>query len=252
MDLQSVREIKGDKLYGDLSSLPNPARRLRTSDILGLEAARPYAGLETATLDLLITEMTSLTSAELGQVDHVFDHALKSAMGPQFRSRPDLQRCKIAIEQWIPALDCWMVNGYFEPGTYVDKVIETLRKGDPRFKTAEQIITERREAAAKVRAANEEAGNQRVLAAIDGMSTRQVKEFVEVEQALQTGEEIHFHGSDIDTLDSLQDQTRIAAYKGDREAQHVMIRGQKDNKTCALPTTNPLRHRHRSELEGAK
>jgi hypothetical protein len=48
-------------------------------------------------------------------------------------------------------------------------------------------------------------------------------------------------------MEKLDEQTKKAAHSGDREAQSVLIHGRRDDSTCILPTTNPLRHRHRKE-----
>jgi hypothetical protein len=45
----------------------------------------------------------------------------------------------------------------------------------------------------------------------------------------------------------LVSDTKRAAALGDPEAQSVLSRGQSDTSQCLLPSTNPLRHRHRSE-----
>lgn len=244
----AVRSTPDAKLIGDLTSLPKPERALYNSDIYGLLWARPYAGLETGFLDQCILDRMQFLRSELAQVDFLFDSIVRDHMGPQFRTRPDLQRMKIAVEQWVPALDIWMVNGYFDPDTTAYHIVSTLQAGDPRRLSPIDALAERRAQAESNQISHDRASTDRVLGAVDALTDRQVQNFVAVEQALQTGETITVREDDRRQIENLVESTRHAAYRGDVEAQQVMIRGQRDNPSCLLPSTNPLRHRHKSEL----
>jgi len=252
MNLEAAVQQDMPKLEGDLISRPKPERYLCNSDVYGLEWAIPHAGAEAPFLRDILRQTQEVLRAELLQADPLLNAVLLNGLGPQFRSRPDFQREKVAVEQWLPALDCWMVNGYFDLHTPPHKILEVLWAGDPRRKTAEEEIAERREAAQKRRESNERASADKVLGAIDALTDKQVQNFVEVEQALHTGENITVRGDDRRRIEHLTESTRDAAYSGDVEAQRVLTAGQRDNPTCILPTTNPLRHRHRSELQGGK
>lgn len=249
MSIESAVEQSTATLTGDLHSLPKPERRLFNSDTYGLEWAIPHAGSEAHTLHDLIRRRQELLRSELANCDLLLDAVLLNGLGPQFRSRPDYERGQVAVEQWVPALDCWMVNGYFPPSSTPRHILDVLLQGDPRRKTAEEELEDRRNQAVKVQKSNDQRATDRLLNVLDSMSSRQVEQFVEVEQAIHTGESITTHGSDYHTIELLESDTRKAAALGDREAQAVLTRGQHDNPTCILPTTNPLRHRHRTELE---
>jgi hypothetical protein len=251
MGLESAIQQDGQKLYGDLHTAPKPERRLCNQDTYALEWIIPHCPPSESTFfRQVLADTQRLLAAELLQADPFLDAMLRHRMGRQFRSRPDRQRGKLAIEQWVPAMDCWMVNGYFDKDKPYGFIIDTLEAGDPRKKTAEEDLEDRREAAAEKRQANEKDGEQKVLAAVDSLTNRQVENFVAVEQALRTGENITVRGQDRNTIERLVDDTKKAAFSGDAEAQAVYTRGQRDNPTCILPTTNPLRHRHRKELQG--
>ena len=249
MSLESAVQSDGRKLEGDLHSSPKAERRLVNQDIYALEWAIPHSGSERPGLEALIREYQDLLRAELLQSDSFLDSMLVHRLGPQFRSRPDFQREKIAVEQWFPAMDCWMVNGYFDRSTPYHHIIDTLEAGDPRKQTPTEHLEEQREASRLKRESNDRASSDRVLGAVDALTPKQVENFVAVEQALHTGENITVRGDDRRRIESLEEATRKAANKGDKEAQSVITNGQQDSAACLLPTTNPLRHRHRKELQ---
>ena len=64
--------------------------------------------------------------------------------------------------------------------------------------------------AAAVRLANEKAGTERVLAAVNSLSNRQVKEFIEVEKAIQTGDTVTMHGPCMEMFDKLTEAGKKA------------------------------------------
>jgi hypothetical protein len=66
------------------------------------------------------------------------------------------------------------------------------------------ILKEKDAESAKVIKANEDKANEKVLAAVDSLSSRQVKEFIDVERARHTGEKITHHGPDLKFMERLQ------------------------------------------------
>lgn len=245
MSLQAAVQADTRQLQGDLFSPPKPERRLCNQDVYALEWAIPHAGAERPILEGLIREAQSLLRAELLQADPFLDSLLTTGLGPQFRSRPDFTRGKLAIEQWIPSLDCWMVNGYFDPRTPYHTIVETLEAGDPRKKTPSEHLEETRASAAARRESLDRASTDRVLGAVDSLTPRQVENFVAVEQALHTGENITLRGDDRRRVEHLVEETKKAAYRGDEEAQKVVTSGQSDTPLCITPNSNPLRRRNR-------
>jgi hypothetical protein len=76
-------------------------------------------------------------------------------------------------------------------------LIETLQDGDMwRFANYKEYLAYKREKARKQRERNRKAGEEKILAAFDKLSSRDLNEFVEVGQALKTGETIECHGND--------------------------------------------------------
>jgi hypothetical protein len=59
------------------------------------------------------------------------------------------------------------------------------------------ILQEKDKASAKVLAANEQKSTDKVLAAVDSLSSKQIENFVSVERARHTGEKLIHHGADL-------------------------------------------------------
>jgi hypothetical protein len=177
-------------------------------------------------------------------------HILQTQVNHQLRSRTCSSTGQIVIEQWIPSLRCWLTNGLYPPSTPAAKIVSDLLAGDPTRKTADEELADRREASAAIREKNEKEGDDRVASVVSSLSSERVRNFVEVERALHTGETITVRGDDRRTIESLVESTKKAAIQGDGEAQAVLTRGgQADNPTCILSTTNPFQHRHRKEIQ---
>lgn len=246
---QATRESALDRnLVGDLESVPDPTRRLWDQEVYGLDFAIPYLALsEAVVVRGIITERMAMLDAELHDPRCRFlDQMVKREVHHQMRVRPDYQKDKVTVEQWVPALKAWIVNGYFDWATPSAEIIGILQAGDPRHQTASDALEERRGEAAKARAVNDAAGTEKVLAAVDSLSSRSLSQFIEVEEALQTGDLIHCHGDDLAQIEAMHDRTRHDAAHGDLHAQHVLTHGQRDDSTCILPSTNPLTHQHGS------
>lgn len=246
LDLQTAATADStNKLVGDLSSFPNPHYRLVDQDIYAFQWALPFAGSDRPFLEDLITERTAQLASELVSADPILNRLLITRVNHQLRSRPSFERSCIVIEQWIPSLRCWLTNGYYPFGTPYSRIVEDLERGDPRKKTAEEDLSEKREAAARIQKSNDDAHSLKVLDTVASLGNDRIQRFVEVEKALHTGESITVREDDRRQIEKLYEATRDAAHKGDAEAQSVLINGQQDNPTCLMPSTNPLRRRHR-------
>lgn len=101
------------------------------------------------------------------------------------------------LDRW--ASGCWNIAGVFGHNHIRPWLIDYLRGCDmqdtKRWPTPEDYINHKREQALRVRLANEYANTQKLLGVIDRMSDKQVKEFITVEKAMQTGETITLHGA---------------------------------------------------------
>jgi hypothetical protein len=85
------------------------------------------------------------------------------------------------------------------------EVINTLQEGDTwRFPSPEAYLAYKREKSARIRAQRQKEGDEKVLAAVDSLSKKRAEEFLEVENALRTGETVIVHGDDEKAFDHMQ------------------------------------------------
>lgn len=231
------------ELIGDLSSFPDYHRRLHDETVIGLSWLLENANVpenEKSTLIQIICDRIAMLSSELDAAPPFLDALIKSQVSHQLRVRQDFERGQLAVEQWVPFHRGWLVAGYFDCDTSADEIIRQLRANDPRHNSADRILAETRGAAEVQRKANDAKGDERVMAAVDSLSSRALGTFLEVETALRTGETILAHGDDANFIESAQAKTKAAAKAGDIEAQRVLtVGGQHDTAACLNPGHNP-------------
>jgi hypothetical protein len=110
------------------------------------------------------------------------------------------------LDRWVDDPGCWHPVGYIgdggflvhtENGDYVDgdkvrpDLIQFLRAHDMQ---RPGYFIEKAAKSAAIRLANEKANTERVLMAVDSLSTKRLKEFIDVERAIQTGDTVTMHG----------------------------------------------------------
>lgn len=118
---------------------------------------------------------------------------IKQEIDDRCRLRWDFKQGWV-LDRW--ASGCWNVAGVFGYNYIRPWLIDYLRERDmQRWESPEAYMNHKREQALKVRMANEYANTQKLLGVIDKMSDKQVKEFITVEKAMQTGETITLHGA---------------------------------------------------------
>lgn len=238
---------ESSRLVGDLSSMPQREFRLVDQDVYGLMQAMPFAGSEAPFLRDIIKERMAMLEAELRDPRcHFLDHLVRQRVSHQHRARPDYQSDRIAVEQWMPSMRCWLVNGYFDWSTEVDEIVIALLAGDPRREDAVAALERKRQEAAARRAEIDQQNTDKVAAAVDSLSQRALDTFIQVEEALQSGDNITLRGDDLNQYEAMLQRTKAAAASGDAHAQRVLTQGQSDDSACLLPSTNPLRHQHGS------
>lgn len=117
-------------------------------------------------------------------------------------------------------------------------LIEALKSRDMQRETPAEQLARKREAAAKIRQQNEKAADEKVLEAIDGLSRKQLSEFIEVEQAIQSGEEIRPMGDDRRMIE--------AAQKNAETIGGVLV---DNNPKCMNPQMDPRRYKRQDRKE---
>lgn len=132
------------------------------------------------------------------------------------------------LDRWVEDLMCWHPVGYIGTGGRAE-VQHVGAHGAPILVTVDDkvrpdlvyylkshdmqrpgYLEEKRAASKAVRDANEKAGTEKVLAAVDSLSSKRLKEFIAVERAIQTGETVTMHGPCMTMFDRLTDAGKKA------------------------------------------
>jgi hypothetical protein len=131
------------------------------------------------------------------------------------------------LDRWIEDPGCWQPVGYIGTGGKLEKVAENEKFHDegPGFMSSNEdgtvslcrvvddkirpdlidflrahdmqrpgYFVEKAAKAAAIRLENEKAATNKVLMAVDSMTDKRLKEFLEVEKAIQTGDTVTMHG----------------------------------------------------------
>lgn len=140
------------------------------------------------------------------------------------------------LDRWVVDIDCWHPVGCIESAEFLGHVrpdlIPYLRAHDM------QRPGYLEEKAAKAQAIREENGkkaSEKVLMAVDSLSEERIKNFVEVEKAIQTGDTVTMHGKSYEMFEKMVEAGKKAP----------------PGPESANPGMHPLRHkRDYSEGEG--
>lgn len=88
-------------------------------------------------------------------------------------------------------------------------------------------IEEKENRSKAIRTENERLAREKVLAAVDSLSEKRIKEFVSVEKAIQTGETVTMHGKSMEMFEKMTEAGKQAP----------------EGPTSLNPGVHPLRHR---------
>jgi hypothetical protein len=200
-----------------------PGPELAIEEVVCLEnmlARSMWRTYETEFIKRNIVILKEATRAGLSRVPEGYALSLR-LIDPMLRARWDFTCDMWAIERWAEGKDeggltfnRWVFIAHRQ---FLDnKLIHDLKKGDTwkDGKSPEQHLREKREEADRVKAANEAASNEKVLEAVDSLPADHIQRFVEVEEALASGERIHARGQDFDTLNRMQQSQKRALARG--------------------------------------
>lgn len=107
------------------------------------------------------------------------------------------------LDRWVEDVECWHAVGYIGSGGKLDEggnviddsvrpdLISFLRQHDMQ---RPGYFIEKAAKSAAIRLENEKNATTRVLAAVDTLSDKRLKEFLSVEKAIQTGDKVTMHG----------------------------------------------------------
>jgi hypothetical protein len=104
------------------------------------------------------------------------------------------------------------------------QLIAMLRSCDmQRFESPQEYVARKREAAEKVEARNERASMDQVMGAVDQMSTKQLENFIAVEEARASGETITARGEDAKFLERAAEERRKALAQAEARGEILSL-----------------------------
>ncbi len=125
-------------------------------------------------------------------------------------------------------------------------LIEFLRANDLHRFTPAEYLAKKQEAAENQQQQNEAAATEKVLEAVDNMSSKQIKEFIAVEEAIASGDTITAHGDSLRFLEHAHAETQKALEIA--EEQGIVLTD--GSEACINPGMDPrlavLRRKDRS------
>ena len=151
-------------------------------------------------------------------------------------------------EEWV--LDRLQEEGFyitilhFKPGGELQlngHLLDLLRENDLHRFTPAQYRQKKQEAADKKKAENEAAATERVFEAVDSMSSKQIKEFIAVQEAIQSGETITAHGDTLRFVENAKKSTDAAK----REAEEKGLVFSDGSDACINPGMDPRIYRRK-------
>lgn len=165
---------------------------------------------------------------------------------------------------WDSWKEEWVLDRLQEEGFYLTVVhfqpkgelqldrslIELLRKNDlQRYSDPKEYVRQVRERAAAKQQANEAAATDKVLAAVDKMSSKQIEDFIAVETAIQNGETITAHGPDAKFLEQAASDKSRALKDAEAQGKRLVI----DNTDAAInPGMDPRIYKRRRPKKNNK
>lgn len=143
---------------------------------------------------------------------------LQEEVEPLLRMRLD-PRLGFVIDRWVESAGYWHqipgVIGFQAPRPGLCERMKTQydmwKRSSPdqdqaaiEGRARHPILQQKDAASAKVKAENEQKATDRVAAAVDSLSDKQVENFIAVERARHTGEKIIHHGADLKFVEHVE------------------------------------------------
>jgi len=157
----------------------------------------------------------------------VWTGILNRELDPLLRMRLDF-KLGFVLDRWVSDWNCWAVVGTLGWSRIRPDLVDYLKSRDMQRYGAEKYLAMKRKQAAKVCEANERKSTEKVLAAVDSLSSKQVENFVRVEQARHTGEKLVHHGPDLRFVEHVAEAQKTTPAIPDDMGQY-----------CGNPGMNP-------------
>lgn len=176
---------------------------------------------------------------------------LQQEVEPLLRMRLD-PRVGFVIDRWVEGDGWWHkipgAIGFQEPRPGLCERMrdqyDMWKKATPKEnedamgnRARHPILQEKDKQSQKVIRANEQASTEKVMAAVDSLSTKQVENFLAVERARHTGEKLIHHGPDLRFMEHLEEKEKTgqaAAVSPDQ------------GEDCANPGVHPKVYKRKS------
>jgi len=175
---------------------------------------------------------------------------LQKEVEPLLRMRLD-PKLGFVIDRWVELDEWWHkvpgAIGFQEPrpglcermrGEYDMWKKATPKENEDAIagRARHPIMQEKDAQSAKVIAANEAASNEKVLAAVDSLSEKRMKNFLDVERARHTGEKLIHHGPDLKFVEHVEQLEKSGKVQVSPD----------QGKDCANPGLAPKVHKRKS------
>jgi len=193
---------------------PQPSIDLESKTLADMLALGKWLPSEVAIIERKIRNRRSQVEAGLSSPTSRHWTAQLQRLDALLRLRWDFKDGWVierAVEEW----ECWAICGTLGYRCVPINLLDIMRAGDMQRVGADEWLRQKREAAGKVRGDNEKRGTNAVLAAVDKLSDRRIKEFIEVERAVQTGDTIVAHGETERSLDRMRQASFRAQQQSD-------------------------------------
>lgn len=217
-----------------------------------LEQGRVYDLSDRAALVVAIDERKAEVTAGLADpVAQRWTKKLQEEVEPLLRMRFS-RRFGYVIDRWVAEEGFWHQIpgsiGFQEPRPGLCERMRSKydmwKKSSPKQdqdaiagRARHPILKEKDEASTKVRQANEKAATDKVLAAVDSLSTKGVENFLAVERARHTGDKIVHHGPDLKFMEHLEEKEKSG---------HAAEVSPDQGKDCANPGLHPKVYKRKS------
>lgn len=197
-----------------ISNLPPPEFDGRDMEVAGaIKMLVTVAGQERAEVERAIQTRQEYNRAGVAQVPSWAQEEIRK-LDPWLRFRWDFIEERYAVERYVEADRYYIHLLWFRwkmDRSTVEQCRELLIQCDmQRWPSPEAYLAHQRAKAKAIRDANESTSTDAVLAAVDELPRENIKNFIQVERAIQTGERIVPLGEDARKLEKMSQATTHA------------------------------------------
>lgn len=205
-------------------------------------ASERLTGEERDRMIRLAHERISMIEAGLKRVPEYIQTAIQTFCA-ELRVRYCFERDKLVIEHFHPQTN-WQIIGGGEWRNHdngqpysPEAMIAMLRAGDMQQKGTAKYLEEKKNNAIAVQRSNDSAHTRKVNAAVDSLSTKQVKQFIDVQNAIRSGETVVPLGDDAKFLEKVHTTSKKEAA---RLGKSLKKAARNDDMAAMNPGQHPL------------